>query len=83
MEKISKTTGIKIRGSSNVRIVDNIFDGLDVAIDAENTGGLKIKDNVVKNSNDKSIKLKWYKDPSIIIPAILTVFGIVVSIIVA
>ena len=49
MENKNKRVGIRIKNSSDVRIENSIFEGLDTAIDAENLRDLKLKGNKISN----------------------------------
>lgn len=80
MENKTQKTGIEIRNSSDIRIEDNRFEGLDVAIDAENTRDLKMKSNVINSRIVESqIKPKWYRDRHFLIAVIAIIVTIAVA----
>ncbi len=74
MENKVQNAAIKIKNSSNVTIRNSEFRGFDTGIDAENTDKLIVDNNFMYGEPQKIIaKLKWYKDPKIVVPAIVTV----------
>lgn len=73
------TKGIEAKDSSNLKIINSKFIGLDTAVETKNVRGLTMHNNQIAGKLYKLTNVIWWKDPKFIIPCLLTIIIAVVG----